>query len=235
MAAAASDDSGGKHQAMRRHGCHWPFAPLQLLSWALLLLLGAAFYALIIPLCPAQAKAAVAATFGCLMVVTFGLALTTTCIDPADPTVKATHQSRANKGGKAQAAAKAAAAADASVESEEEEGGDDEQQARGMDGSGHRRGALMSMDNAPGVYCFLCRVDVLESSAHCRHCRKCCDGFDHHCAWLNTCIGRPNYVPFIGTVTAALVLLGLETAGTALLLVRFGLQRDAFVEQGKLR
>lgn len=210
---------------MRRHGCHPPFEPLQLLSWALLLLLGAAFYALILPLCPASAKAATAAAYGAAMALTFGLALATTCIDPADPKVKA--QLKANKGSEARAAAAAA-----SIESEGQEDDDEAQHARGMDGIGQRRGVLMSMDAAPGVYCFLCRVDVAESSAHCRHCRKCCDRWDHHCAWLNTCIGRPNYAPFLGTVTAALALLGLQTAAAALLLARFGLRRGAFVEQG---
>lgn len=213
MAAAALD---GNSKQQRRHGCHPPFAPLQLLSWALLLLLGAAFYALILPLCPASAKAATAVAYGAAMALTFGLALATTCIDPADPKVKA--QLRTNKGSEARAAAAAAA----SVESEGQE-----------DGSGQRRGVLMSMDAAPGVYCFLCRVDVAESSAHCRHCRKCCDRWDHHCAWLNTCIGRPNYAPFLGTLTAALALLGLQTAAVALLLARFGLRRRAFVEQGR--
>ena len=28
---------------------------------------------------------------------------------------------------------------------------------------------------------------------HCRICDKCVEGFDHHCKWLNTCVGSKNY------------------------------------------
>ena len=31
---------------------------------------------------------------------------------------------------------------------------------------------------------------------YCRQCAKTVPGLDHHCGWLNTCIGTRNYVPF---------------------------------------
>ncbi|ODM93730.1 putative palmitoyltransferase ZDHHC11B [Orchesella cincta] len=63
--------------------------------------------------------------------------------------------------------------------------------------------------------CHLCNITVTsQRTKHCGICNKCVEGFDHHCRWLNQCIGRRNYVLFLGTVIlctiASLFLIGLS-------------------------
>ncbi|GMR51694.1 hypothetical protein PMAYCL1PPCAC_21889, partial [Pristionchus mayeri] len=47
-------------------------------------------------------------------------------------------------------------------------------------------------------FCQICDANVLGLGAkHCKRCNKCCEFFDHHCVWLNTCIGGKNYRLFL--------------------------------------
>ena len=45
-------------------------------------------------------------------------------------------------------------------------------------------------------FCFKCSVFKTETIKHCVICDKCCKGFDHHCLWLDNCIGQKNYIFF---------------------------------------
>ncbi|KAG5505499.1 hypothetical protein GH5_03528 [Leishmania sp. Ghana 2012 LV757] len=41
--------------------------------------------------------------------------------------------------------------------------------------------------------CVFCRRFVQVGCKHCSVCDKCVPGFDHHCRWLNSCVGARNY------------------------------------------
>ena len=53
--------------------------------------------------------------------------------------------------------------------------------------------------------CDLCEMRIQDHSKHCKSCNRCCHKFDHHCNWLNNCVGVENYNLFI---IATFALLG---------------------------
>lgn len=46
-------------------------------------------------------------------------------------------------------------------------------------------------------YCPKCLVRRTKTLKHCIICEQCCEGFDHHCYWVNNCVGKENYNYFI--------------------------------------
>jgi len=44
--------------------------------------------------------------------------------------------------------------------------------------------------------CPYCEVIRLPRSRHCNICNQCVERYDHHCPWVNNCIGKANHIYF---------------------------------------
>lgn len=75
--------------------------------------------------------------------------------------------------------------------------------------------------------CHLCNIKTSSTrTKHCSVCNKCIEKFDHHCKYLNQCVGKQNYVPFlmcvVSAVAAVLVILTAALAQIILFYVNPG-------------
>jgi len=68
------------------------------------------------------------------------------------------------------------------------------------------------------AYCDLCGP-VKSRSKHCRACNKCVDTFDHHCKWLNNCVGKVNYRYFIFLILSVACLSAIFVAMSLYVLI----------------
>ena len=44
--------------------------------------------------------------------------------------------------------------------------------------------------------CPFCEVIRMPRSRHCNICNRCVERYDHHCPWVNNCIGKTNHLYF---------------------------------------
>ncbi|KAG5505008.1 hypothetical protein JKF63_04455 [Porcisia hertigi] len=76
--------------------------------------------------------------------------------------------------------------------------------------------------------CVYCRRFVQAGCKHCNVCDKCVPGFDHHCRWLNSCVGAKNYRLFATFICVAWIGMAWVT-GISLYTLQLMLRdRDAF-------
>lgn len=69
----------------------------------------------------------------------------------------------------------------------------------------------VSTDAEVYTQCTECKVVKYPTTKHCRTCRVCVPEFDHHCVWLNTCVGAHNYRIFCVFIILFLVLMVFQT------------------------
>lgn len=61
--------------------------------------------------------------------------------------------------------------------------------------------------------------------------RRCVHRFDHHCVWLNSCVGSANYAAFVTLLASAAAMLAVEIALCIYLIVQFATSQTAFAAQ----
>lgn len=75
--------------------------------------------------------------------------------------------------------------------------------------------------------CHLCNIKTSSSrTKHCSVCNKCVGKFDHHCKWLNHCIGSRNYVAFLMCVVSAVVATLVIVAAVVAQIVFYYIQPE---------
>ena len=59
----------------------------------------------------------------------------------------------------------------------------------------------------PVLLCADCEVVRTDRSRHCSICNRCVERFDHHCPWINNCVGQGNHGVFMSFLVSMLSLL----------------------------
>ncbi|XP_076942733.1 protein S-acyltransferase 21-like [Bidens hawaiensis] len=221
----------------RRHGCELLAHAFQVMAITVFFLLSAAFYAFFSPFLGKQIYEHVAiGVYSFLALSVFVLYVRCAAIDPADPRILVepgrVSQNRSRNGSEAPVSHLMSGNASAVSKS----GG-----CYSKFG-GVLRGCIVKEDcrndeemqqggKQENLFCWSCNAEVHKSCKHCRSCKKCVIGFDHHCVWLNNFVGRKNYITFVCLMAVSLVWLTFEFGVGVAVLVRCFVNKRATEDQ----
>lgn len=59
----------------------------------------------------------------------------------------------------------------------------------------------------PAIICPECIIEKPLRSRHCEICRRCVGVYDHHCPWINNCVGKENHRFFLSYVSLCWISL----------------------------
>lgn len=94
--------------------------------------------------------------------------------------------------------------------------------------SQYRKNDFVIYDNIIKPTCTKCNLNIIARSKHCYICKICVDKFDHHCIWLNNCIGSNNYRYFIWYLISHLLLTTIAFTIGSLILFDFIEEKNLF-------
>ena len=64
----------------------------------------------------------------------------------------------------------------------------------------------------PDYLCLYCKVIQSKKASHCMICGHCVENLDHHCVYINNCIGRRNHKYFILFLLCTTIYLIISVA-----------------------
>lgn len=201
----------------RRNGFEYPLHYFQIMTWALYPIILVQFYAFLMPLVLTvynmddELYGLFIFLVLCFSVssVIAAVAVYLTCsIDPADVAIMNKEPQDANNHGSCHEAIMNCLSY---IDPNMKKGGDPN----------------VDSHNGPSIYCYTCQVSVHTSAKHCRYCVKCVTRFDHHCKWLNTCVGSRNYRYFLFIVFSVTMMTSESLAISISLLVSIVLDDDS--------